>query len=571
MAMDSKHVLRARVVLSIIILLAAGLVSTLYDTQISSGSGYVAKADRQYLPPRATSFDRGRILMSSLDGTHPAAAGLTSTYEISMNPSRLTDPTGAYDALAQYIDIDQEDFMRKAALSDDPYEEIARKADESTAQSISALALQGIVVTAENKRSYPSGLAPHIIGIVGEGASGNIEGKYGLERVYDQVLARSGGYGGSRSVFADIFTGISTDHADSYDQGDIITSIEPTVQAYLESVLEKTSDVWHPDNIGAIVMDPRTGAIIAAASLPSFDPNDLSDLDDPAVLSNLLVERVDEMGSILKPLTVAIGLDSGAVSPTWTYEDRGTMTLDGRKISNYDGKARGRVGLQEILSQSLNMGAATVALETGRSEFSRYFLSFGLGEKTGIDQPNEAAALVRNLESGRDIEIATASYGQGIAISPIVMTRALAVLANGGMLIKPHFAEEIDYVDGTVEKIDHGAPERVLKAESVEYVTRMLVKVVDEALRGGNLKIEGYSVAAKTGTAQIPDSANRDYYDDRYLHSFFGYFPAYDAKFLIFLYQKYPKGAQYASETLAEPFHELTKFLIRYYNIPPDR
>ncbi len=171
------------------------------------------------------------------------------------------------------------------------------------------------------------------------------------------------------------------------------------------------------------------------------------------------------------------------------------------------------------------------------------------------------------------MEVATAAYGQGIAVSPVNMARALSVLANGGYVVTPHLVKEIDYADGTVKKI---APEKtgpVLKKQTTDEVTGMLIKVVDEEIAKAHPDIHfvHYSVAAKTGTAQIADHVNGGYYPDRYLHSFFGYFPAYNPKFLVFLYQIYPKGAEYASATLSDPFTDLSKFLINYYNITPDR
>jgi cell division protein FtsI/penicillin-binding protein 2 len=247
------------------------------------------------------------------------------------------------------------------------------------------------------------------------------------------------------------------------------------------------------------------------------------------------------------------------------------MTLNGKKISNFDGKARGVIPMQEILSQSLNVGAATIALKVGKDDFSKYFLNFGLGNKTGIDLPNEATGMANNLKSGRDIEIATAAYGQGVAVSPITMATALSILANSGYVVKPHLVKEIDYANGKVKEIGLEKSGPFLKKETTDEVTKMLVKVVDESLLKGAIKMDRYSIAAKTGTAQIPDHVNGGYYSDRYLHSFFGYFPAYNPKYLVFLFQVYPKGAEYASATLTEPFDQMAKFLIDYYNIPPDR
>lgn len=573
--MNSKQRFRARLILIGIGLAACGLVITLYKVQILHGSEYVAKAQKQYVKPTLTLFDRGSISFTAKDGNHSTAATLSSNFLLYMSPKLIKDPQGTYQALSQYVDLDHDEFLRKAAINNDPYEELAKKIEAPLAQQISNLSLTGIGVTKEVIRAYPGGsLAAHILGIVGESedTAGTVEGRYGLERAYENILSRPQS-NASANIFAQLFTSARDSIRNTGSaHGDIVTTIEPTVQGYLEKILDKTSGQWKPDEIGGIIMDPKTGDIIAMASLPDFDPNDISKLKNVAILSNPLVEHAYEMGSIMKPLTVGTGLDSGAITPTSTYDDTGTMTLSGKKISNFDGRARGpKTPVQEILSQSLNVGAATVALKVGKDTFAKYFSSFGFGSKTGIDQPNETAGLTTNLKTGRDIEIATMAYGQGIALSPVAMTRALSVLANNGKLIQPHLVQEIDYLDGTKKIISNDDGVQVLKPESTEVVTRMLVKVVDEALRKGALKIEHYSVAAKTGTAQIADPVTKGYYSDRYLHSFFGYFPAYQPKFIVFLYQKYPKGAQYASETLAEPFAELTKFLIDYYNVPPDR
>lgn len=549
---------------------ACGLGVTLYGLQITHGSEYAAKAQKQYVKLVSALYDRGSILFSAKDGSHPTAATLTSNYVVYMSPKLIKDPQSTYQAISEYLKIDQEQFIKKATLANDPYEELSKKTDATVAQSIGSLKLTGIGITKEAVRSYPGGsLASHTLGIIGE-SEGTIEGRYGLERSYENILSRP--HDTSTNVFAQLFTNIyDSDDVDS-SHGDVVTTIEPTVQAYLEKVLAATNAQWKPEEIGGIIMDPKTGDVVAMAALPDFDPSDISKLKNVSVLSNPLVEHAYEMGSIMKPLTIATGLDTGAITPSFSYDDTGTMTLNGKKFSNFDGKARGpHTPVQEILSQSLNIGAATVALKVGKDDFVKYYTSFGFGTKTGIEQPNETAGIVGNLKSARDVEIATMSFGQGIALSPVAVVRALGSLANQGKMIRPRLVKEIDYVDGTKKTIQPDAIVQVLKPKSVEDVTRMLVKAVDEALRKGQFKMEHYSVAAKTGTAQIVDPATKAYYEDRYLHSFVAYFPAYDPKFIIFLYQKYPKSTQYASDTLVEPFSELTKFLIDYYNVPPDR
>jgi len=268
---------------------------------------------------------------------------------------------------------------------------------------------------------------------------------------------------------------------------------------------------------------------------------------------------------------MAAGLDSGVITTDSTYYDAGTIKLDGFTISNFDGRGRGTVPMQEVLNQSLNTGVSYIANKMGKDQFRKYFLNYKLGSETGIDLPNEAYGLIDNLNSPREVEYATASFGQGIAMTPVAVTRALATLANGGKLVTPHLATRISYDDGEVKEIRYPEGDRVLKEETSEGISRMLVTVVDDALKGGNVALPNYTIGAKTGTAQIADPVHGGYYDDKYLHSFFGYFPAFEPRFIVFMYTVEPQGVRYASETLTDPFMEITKFLINYYSIPPDR
>jgi stage V sporulation protein D (sporulation-specific penicillin-binding protein) len=581
--MNSSQRLRARGVY-ICMLLAAGFLGlSLYSTQVMKGNIYAARAEAQYAKPAIALFDRGSIYFESKDGTKVSAATLGNGYVAYMNPVLLTDPEQAYEALSGYLKLDHADFIGRAKKPNDHYEVLAHQVDPATAQSVKNLEIAGIGVAAETWRSYPGGtMAAHELGLVGEdGSSTPVSGKYGLERSYDSVLSRPG-TSPSTNAFAGLFSSLhdTVFGSGGGQDGDVVTTIDPTAEKYLEKVLSETSAVWHPDEIGGIIIDPNTGEIVAMSSLPSYDPNNTAAVKNVSVFSDPLVEHVDEMGSIMKPLTMAMALDSGAEKPDSLYNDTGTMTLNGKTIANYDGRARGVIPMQQILSQSLNVGAATIALKTehddGPGTMWKYFSDYGLGEKTGIDEPNEATGLIGNLKPGgntRDINIATAAYGQGIAVSPVEMARGLSVLANGGYLVTPHLVNEIDHTDGTTQTIAPTKSGPVLKKQTVDDVTRMLVEVVDGTMAKAHPDIywQHYSIAAKTGTAQIPDHVRGGYYPDRYLHSFFGYFPAYNPKFLIFLYQIYPKGAQYASETLTDPFSELAKFLINYYNIAPDR
>ncbi|MBI2048112.1 MAG: penicillin-binding protein 2 [Parcubacteria group bacterium] len=565
------HSSRIRLFYIFVILFALIFASKLFFLQIVRGEYYSEKASEQYISPIAHIFDRGSIFFA---GGIFSGATLKSGYTVAINPSILKNAGEALPRLKSIVpDIDSDLFFLQSGKILDPYEEIAWKISESDAKKIQQLGITGVSIHKERWRSYPGGsLAAHILGFVGyEGDE--LTGRYGLERYYEDVLERT--EGDQVNLFAQAFANIR--NSLFYDSrysgaGDLVLTIDPEVQGFLEGTLSLIVKTWNAKSGGAIVINPKTGALYALAANPTFDPNNFREVKDFSVFSNPLVESVFEMGSTIKPLTLAAGFDAGVITPTDTYYDDGFVEIGSARIENFDGKARGRVSMQEVLNQSLNTGAVHIAKKLGNKLFSQYFLSYGFGERTGIDLPNEALSLVKNLRNNRDVEIATASFGQGFAITPVAMVRALSVLANGGTLVTPHIVDEIDFEEGFHAKVrrPNEGFKRVISQEASEEITRMLVRVVDEALLGGVVKMPHYSIAAKTGTAQIA-SPRGGYYDDRFLHSFFGYFPAYDPRFLIFFYIVEPKGVRYASETLTHPFIDTVNFLTHYYNVPPDR
>ena len=571
--MGPRSIFRLRLISLCTILIVILLVAKLYSLQIVSGDDFRLRAERQYLAPNESVWNRGTIFFQNKDQSTVGAATLKIGFTVGINPKALENPEKAFEKINALLPIDEKNFLARASQKETLYVIIAKKVDESTAAKIKALKITGVIVSKDRYRFYPlHSLAASTLGLVGY--KGDVlAGRYGLESYYDDVLSRNDNDLYS-NFFAEIFSNIkkSVDSKAKFE-GDIITSIEPTVEEFLEKELTAIQEKWNSKSVGGIIMNPKTGEIFAMGNYPTFDPNYLQNETDPAVFSNPIVENVYEMGSIIKPLTMAAGIDSGAVTPETTYVDNGSLTLNGSKISNFDGKGRGQVDMQVVLNDSLNTGAAFVESKMGNALFADYFRRFGLGEETGIDMPNETPGLIENLKSPRDLEYATASFGQGIAMSPIITIRALAVLANGGYLITPHLVKKIDYKIGVSKNISEEKGTQVLKPATSETISRMLVTVVDKALLGGSVKMPNYSVAAKTGTAQIAKTGGGGYYSDKYLHSFFGYFPAYNPQFIVFLYTVEPKGVggDFASHTLTAPFINITKFLISYYKIPPDR
>lgn len=546
------------------------LMVQLYSLQVLKGSDYRDQAEKHYVTPQGGVFDRGSIYFKNKDGQLISAATLKTGFILIINPSLIVDPKDTYKKLSEIVDLEVDAFYNKANKKDDTYEELAEKLDEETAKKIEALNIDGVDLKKQKWRFYPGGeLASRTLGFVAFDEN-VLDGRYGVEKYYDDLLTREGNdlY---INFFAEIFSNVKDRFLEGKKKGEIVLSIEPSVQLFLESELKKVGEKWNTDSAVGVVLDPKTGKIYALAIDPGFDLNNFQEEKDNSIFSNSFVENVFEMGSIIKPLTMAIGLDTKSVTAETTYNDKGSLLIDGAKISNYDGKARGIVPMQEVLNQSLNTGVVFVMQETGKEKFAEYMLKLGIGEETGIDLPNETYGLVNNLKSPRDLEYATASFGQGIALTPVETVRALSALANGGKLITPHLTEGIKYRVGLARELLYDDGDQVFKESTSEEITRMLVEVVDKALMGGTVKMEHYSIAAKTGTAQMAKEDGRGYYDDKYLHSFFGYFPAYNPEFLVFFYIINPKEVKYASSTLTEPFMNTAKFLINYYEIPPDR
>jgi len=564
---------RIRLLSGVILLLGLIVIGRLYQLQILNNDEYVAKAERQYVHTSPDLYDRGSILYETRDGGQLSAAAVRSGYVLAVNPELVTDAAALCDSTAEHIYLTKEECVDRVTLPNRTYVELEKQLDEEAANQIREYDVDGVFLYRNRWRYYPGNeVAARSIGFVGYGDEGNeLHGKYGLERQYDDVLYREGETL-SVNFFAELFSNLGSLMQDENlnKTGDVLTTLEPSVSRMLDSVLIEANETYNSRLTGAIIMDPHTGEIVAMNAVPGFDLNDRRGATIEE-FRNPLVEDLYEFGSTIKALTMAAGLDHGAVTPNTTYFDSGSIDLDTFTISNFDGRGRGTVPMQEVLNQSLNTGVSFIVKKMGKENFRDYFLSFKLGSESGIDLPNEVRGLVDNLDSPRDVEYATASFGQGIALTPIAAIRALAILGNGGYLVTPHLAKEIHYADGSVKEIRYPKGAQVLSEETSEEISRMLSVVVDDALRGGTVALPNHSIAAKTGTAQIPDPVNGGYYEDKFLHSFFGYFPAYDPEFIVFMYTVEPKGVRYASETLTDPFIDITRFLINYYSIPPDR
>ena len=538
--------------------------------QVVHSETYKDAAFRQYATPSKNIYERGTIYFTRKDGGLVSAATQTLGFKVAINPSKISNAESVYEKLSGVVTLDQEQFLAKAKKKDDPYEEVANHLTQKQADLISAFKIPEVSIFKEKWRFYPGGsLASHALGLVGYKGD-DLGGRYGLEREYNTELTRNND-SPYVNFFAEVFSNINSTLFSKGEgkEGDIVTTIEPQVQNFLEKKLAEVKGKYNVDSIGGIIMNPMDGSIYALGVKPDFDPNDFSDIKNASTFSNPLVENVLEFGSVVKPLNMAAALDAGGLTASTTFNDKGSVVVEKKEIFNFDKKGRGPgTTMQDVLNQSLNTGMVFVEQKLGKERLRNYLLSYGIKDKTGIDLPNETSGLVSNLTSPRELEYANASFGQGIALTPIEMIRALGSLSNGGNLVVPHVVRKIKYSDGTSKDFIYETKPTKIKKETSEEITRMLVEVMDKSIKDG---LEHWSVAVKTGTAQVANNIDGGYYDDRYAHSFFGYFPAYDPKFIVLLYAVNPKDVSFAVQTWGDAFLDITKFLLNYYEVPPDR
>lgn len=524
--------------------------------------------------------DRGNIYLTGKDAKIYLAATTKFGYNLAISPLDLGDAEEIYEHINEEVPIDKKDFFQKALkVGIDEYEVILRNISEETKQKIEKrkkrYGLSGIIIEPFKKRIYPyDTLASHVIGFVSTDNEDNIRGQYGIENVFNDVLSSSNKLTERTLDIVIDEVGGNRDKITT-KSGNILLTLDLNVQGELEKQIQNVQKRWNAESVGGIVMNPHTGEIVALGSSPTFNPNEFGKVENFSVFNNPIVENVFEMGSVFKALTVAIGIDSRSIHKNDTYNDLGKLEIDKRIISNYDGKARGpNTTIQEILAKSLNIGAVYVLLETGLGTYKDYIDSLNLRGITRIDLPKEVPGLLDNLETNRTIEYATASYGHGIAVTPISAIRSFATLANGGFLVQPYVTKEIDRPQvGNIitSNIDNKERKRIFNKETTKDVTDLLIKTFDNTLLGSTFNNPHYSVAAKTGTAQLLNSNTGKYYEDKFLHSYFGYFPAHNPEYIIFLFAVDPKGVQYASGSLTTPFNKLTNYIISYYGVTPDR
>lgn len=555
--------------LSIFLLLAAGCISArLFSLQVIQHSFYSALAQGQHEAIQKLSPQRGEIFIQEKgDLWHPLA--VNRNYKtVFLSPNEVIDKNEVAQKISPLVGISEEDILRKLEDPRDPYEPLKSKLDDETAEKISGLALKGVHLISEGWRWYPQGtLAANVLGFVGLNEKGEKVGRYGLEQFYDDELAGVSGFLKSEKDALGRWLLMGDYDMESAEDGaSLYLTLDQNIQYILEQKMKALLEKWDSSGGCAIVMDPQTGAIKAMASFPGFDPNEYQKTKDPHNFINSCVQESYEPGSVFKPIVMAAGLDTNKVSPQTTFVDTGSVQIGSYIIRNAQEKTYGQSTMTQVLEKSINTGVIFVGRLIGGDVFKKYIEAFGFGETCEVDLASEAAGNISNLSENREINFVTAAYGQGVAVTPLQMISAISAIANEGKLMRPYVAEKIVFKDGREEKTEPKMVRQAITAQAAGKLTAMLVSTV----RNGydKIKIKGYFIAGKTGTAQIP-SPGGGYLADETIHSFVGYAPAYNPKFAILLKMERPHGIQFASESLAPVFGELAQYLLNYYEISP--
>ena len=548
----------------------------LFSLQVLKYSFYKIKAVNQHQIFQTVYPSRGEIFMRD---RYTDSDSRNSLFSVAINkklwkayavPKDIEEKEETVEKLSPFLEIEDELLRERISKSDDPYEPLEDKLDEERAKNIKSLNLKGIGLESENWHYFPANeLACHLIGFVGF-EENEKTGRYGVEEYYENELAGKPGFvEAKKDSFGNLISVNNRVLKEAEDGADLILTIEPNVQFFIEGKLEETINRLQAVEGTIIVMEVKTGAIKAMANWPNFNPNKYNEVKDINIFKNPAIQEVFEPGSIFKPITLAGALDKGAITPRTTYEDKGMVEISGYVLKNANDRVWGVQTMTEVLEKSINSGAIFAQQALGKDDFKKYVEKFGFNEKTGIDLIGETKGNISNLKKKRDLEYATASFGQGIAITSIQLIQALSAIGNDGILMRPYVVEKIIYSDNREKITESKELRRVISSETASRLTAMLVSTVENGYgkKGG---VKGYLIAGKTGTAQIPDLEKGGYTEET-IHSFGGFFPAYDARFSVLIKIDKPKGINFAADSVAPVFSQIAEYILNYYEIPPSQ
>ena len=560
---------RITLLLFVVLGVAAVVSVRLYSLQVGAHEAYEQQAENQRSASSQIQPERGGVFLQDENGGLYPLAINREYVTVSVVPKEVTDPKAVTDILVTALGVDRSDMAARLAKQDDPYELIQKKVPDDAVQKIKDANLKGIHLDKESYRYYPAGdLASQVIGFVGMNGA-HAAGQYGIEASWEGVLRGEAGSVDTERDAAGRWIPIAPKATTPAKNGDsLVLTINRVIQYETTRILKDSLQKYGSESGSVVVMEPSTGKILAMVSIPEFDPNNYAQEDSTHFL-NPILSSVYEPGSIMKPVTMAMGVDAGKVNPQTEYVDTGHVFEAGYDIKNAETKVYGRSNMIRVLDQSLNTGAIFVEKSVGNTLFSNYLNRFGFGTKTGIDLPAEVVGNLHNLDNqNANISFFTASFGQGVSVTPIQMIDSYATLANGGQLMKPQIVDTIIHPDGTREAVPPTVVRRVVGMDTAKTMGLMLRDVVVNG-HGKKADVPGYLVGGKTGTAQVPKMGGGGYQDNVNIGSFVGYAPVNDPKFVVLAKMDNPKNVEWAESSAAPVFGDVMKFLLEYAKVKP--
>jgi stage V sporulation protein D (sporulation-specific penicillin-binding protein) len=582
---------RALVLFILVAVVATGIGARLVWWQVAQQGWLAEMARNQLAQHQELPAERGEIT----DVNGELLATSVELQSIFATPPTIADPEGTAEILAEILDLDADELEARLE-GNASWIWLKRRVTPAEADRIRAVDLRGVGMLPETKRVYPvhgvakdTTMAAQVLGFVAEDEAieGRLVGHFGVEQRENGLLA---GNPGRVTAEADVIGRRIADSAtlltEPVDGADLRLTIDAGVQHLLEATIWEAYRNNNARGATGLIMNAETGAILGMASYPSYDANQFATTDGE-LFSNPAISRQYEPGSVMKAFTIAAALDAGAITTRDTFDDDNNLQLRGVRIQNADRADRpyghGPITAADVLALSNNVGAAKIGLELGSVELYEAFRRFGFGSPTGIELAGEEAGLVWHPDrASGELTTAQNAFGQGLSLTAVQLAAGYAAFANGGMLVTPHVIDGWTDPDGTYHEAQQPPGERILRQETAETMIDLLVNAIDDGIAKG-AQIPGYTVAGKTGTAQIAgpvevktddgETATRWRYIDGWVDSsFVGILPAGDTKLvtLVLIHRPVPWDRRMPDRP-EQVYSRLMPQIIDYLAIPPDR
>jgi len=575
---------RLKILIVVVFICGFLIIGRLFELQVLRHDFYTTSVENRGEINEIIPVERGRIFIEDGDDTYPLATNI-NTYNLIAVPARITNPEEWLEKMTPYLNFqnnitgdqvieegqktdEYKAMIERLSREKDFYELLRKELTINEVNVIKKLDLEGIDFETISKRYWPEkNLFSHVVGFVSL-SDNKPSGQYGIEEFFNQELEGIPGQMKGEKAPGGYLISSSYQEIKKAEKGeDIVLTLDRSIQFFACQLIQQAVKDYGAERGSIIVEDPESGKILALCNQPDFDPNQYSKFKNLEVFKNSVIDYSFEPGSIFKVITMAAALDAGKVTPDTSYVDTGSLTIDGHIIKNAADRVFGKATMTNVLERSINTGAVFAAKATGKESFRNYVKKFGFGRLTEIELSGEANGNIDNLEQKAEIYLATASFGQGISVTPIQMINAVAAIANQGKLMKPYIVDKIIKNGETIQR-EPVFVRQVISSSTAATLTSMMVSVLENGWRIG-AGVPGYFTAGKTGTAQVAGPSGN--YSEKTIHSFIGFAPATNPKFIALIKIDNPATGHFADTTAAPTFGKLSEFILKYYNIPPDR